>query len=196
MINMPTKVPTRTISDATCITRFYLLSFLLFKKITLELYGFTFKNFCANAAVVYPTCLWWEGRANFIHVRRYFCTNAISQTWCCTRERAHCANACVNALEAQTCACGRSAQRFSDVISTTYICMSVYMEWRKKNLTILRLACEKRSPTRDVECKKRSSCLWCKMRKLAGIDPKSLFFMGEDVQDFLASLRRQQAFRV
>lgn len=35
-----------------------------------------------------------------------------------------------------------------------------------------------------------------KMRELAGIDPKSLLFMGEDVQDFLASPRRQQAFRV
>lgn len=128
---MPTKVPTRTVSDATRITRFYLLSFLLFWKITLELYGFMFKNFCANAAVVYPTCLWWEGRANFIHVRWYFCTNAISQTWCCARERAHCADACVNnALEAQTCACGRSAQRFSDVISN-----NVYMYERIYGVT-------------------------------------------------------------
>lgn len=54
------------------------------------------------------------------------------------------------------------------------------MEWRKKNLTILRLVCEKRFPTRDAESRKeRSSCLWYKMRELAGIDPKSLLFMGK-----------------
>lgn len=90
-------------------------------KIIFELYGFTFKNFCANAAVVYPTCLWWEGRANFIHVRRYLYGRTILNVVLRARTRAlrWCVREC--ALEAQTCACGRSAQRFSDVISTTYI---------------------------------------------------------------------------